>query len=246
MSLPQIPPRRGDSPRHVYFTYVGCDRGYTFEAWIAGPPMWFAMHPSTKSKPCLEEMTGNHLKCPFCAAGKLAMVKGYVPLYRSADAKPVMVVIDEAVRDEVDRIELFARVKVGREKSRGSTVWVKRLLVQEPKWQSTLPERQRAADLTFTLLRMWQIPELFDWYRNNQALAEDLPPVQKPVTGKPVESWDRFVQLGSRGSLTGSVNDVPPNVVDNADTTREFLRDVMEGKHTHTNGNGKRKPPPKG
>ena len=243
MSLPQIPPRRGDNPRHVYFTYVGCDRGYTFEAWTAGPTMWFAMHPSTKSKPCLEEMTSGKLACPFCRAGKLAMVKGYVPLYRSADAKPVMVVVDEAVRDKVDRIDTFTRVKVGREKSRGSTVWVTPLILQEPHWQSTLPERQRAADLTFTLLRMWQIPELQDWYNKQPRLHSDTAvslPTGTAVTDKG-EPYTSMLQAAAKRA--GAVVKPPEAAVDNAETTRELLRAIQEGKSPHTNGNGRKKKP---
>ena len=172
MPLPQAPRRGPDDARPIHFAYVPVDRGSAWDAYIAGPTMWFAMHCSWKSKPCVEEMTRGALTCELCAAGKLATVKGYCPLYRASDARPVCVVVDEEGRDRHERFPLHTRVKVAREKSRGSCVCVTRLLVQEPAYQTTLAERRTSADLTPTLLRMWAIPALAEWYRKRTAESD--------------------------------------------------------------------------
>ncbi len=170
--LPQIP--SGGERRHArtHFSYVTVERGGNWEAYAAGPAQWFPMHCSRRSKPCVEEMTDCDLACPFCAKGHVAIVKGYLPLYRASDGRPVVVVIDEASRHLADKLALHESVTVGRERSRGSAVWVARPLAQRPSYTTTLEARRAPADLTETLLRLWALPELVEWYRRTHVSTD--------------------------------------------------------------------------
>jgi hypothetical protein len=118
------------------------------------------------SKPCVYELTGGKVACRFCGGVKsrVAVVKGWTPIYRRVDNTPICVPVDEMQRDHIDNLKLFAKVMVGRERGKGVGVYVRAALNEEPKWSSTLPECQAEADVTESLIRMWALPEVFNYF----------------------------------------------------------------------------------
>lgn len=183
MALPQVPPGGGGRKSHVHFGYVNTGFGKNWHAYMAGPVHWFACHAKGKTKACVSVMTGGELHCERCAAGQPTEETGYVPLYRELDSKPTMVIVHEYTREATDALKLHQRVIVGRGEDVADGVYVVPALKPEPRFQTTLKERMVAADLTETLLRVWGIPELVEWYRQTHGhqVAPAAPPAKPPA-----------------------------------------------------------------
>lgn len=241
MALKQAGPGEGPSRGRAYFRYVGTVPGRKWCAYIAGPCQWYVCHTKGKSKPCLEWMTDGALPCKLCASTARPMVIGYQPLYRQVDSAPVMVIVYEDVRHVVDALRLHERVEIERQGQQGDAVSVTRLLTQEPRFQTTLPERRERADITDVLLALWSLPDLTHWYRcrrpasdNAVSLATD-PGVTS--TGEPFGPMTKAAaeKYGSDddGPMSGALDDVIRNRLA-----------LAAGKKPATNG--KHKPPPKG
>lgn len=180
MSLPQIPSEGEAGRAYTHFHYCSTEPGKKWHAWVAGPSMWFFSHPSKRSKPCLKVLTSGKLDCPRCASDVVPQWLGYLPLYREVDARPVMIVLHEYTREQVEKLRLHERVIVGREDSQSDGVYVTPALTHNPVFQSTLKERLKDADLSETLLRVWNIPELTQWYRAvmGERASQDAIPVK--------------------------------------------------------------------
>lgn len=164
-SLPQAPKRGKDPRRPQHFGYLPIAKGEKVTGYLAGPVQWFDMHTSDLgSKPCLELMTDGALSCPYCA-DDVPVVKGACPFYHSTAHKPHMVWLDEGDRDKVEKFRFLLRVQFWREKYKGAPLSVEPCLSQEPEFFSTLPEKNRAADVGESLLRMWKMPHLTAWFR---------------------------------------------------------------------------------
>jgi hypothetical protein len=202
--LPNAPRRGGERARSLHWCYVPISKGESCHCYIAGPSQWFAVHPSSRTKPCLHELTGGEIACELCAAGKIATVKGYVPLYRQSDGKPIVVLVDEVSRDTLDVLPFLTRVVVMREKTVGSAVSIGRAPVQTPIYESTLPERKKPGDLTNTLLAMWKIPELTLWYRTTHGVGDN--PVSMPRADHGVPAGGGGVGGGAGGGDGGGAH----------------------------------------
>jgi hypothetical protein len=118
------------------------------------------------SKPCVYELTGGKVCCRFCAQSKarVPVVKGWVPLYRRTDGTAICVPVDEVQRDHLDALKCFSKVSVGRERGKGVGVFVRAAASQEPVWSSSLPEYSTPADITESLINMWALPEVFEFF----------------------------------------------------------------------------------
>lgn len=175
MRIPSAPRRTGARTKPVHFTYVGTERGQPYEAYLAGPVWWGHIHMLKPSKPCVYEITGGAIACRFCGVPPrpLAVMKGWVPLYRRADGWPICVPVDEVQRDHLDALKCFTKVTVGRERGKGIGVFVRACLQQEPEWSSSLPEYTTPADVTESLLSMWKLPEVTSFFCG--AVASDKP-----------------------------------------------------------------------
>lgn len=184
MGFHQSPPEKGRGVRHVHFCYVGTDPGAKWHAFIAGPCLWLDCHCTGRARPCLHALTGGELTCEACNSGSVAAPTGYQPLYREVDSRPVMVIVHDYVREQVDALRFHQRVLVGREVGRGNSLWIAPALSPTPRFTSTLPDRNHPADLTSTLLRVWKVPALTEWF--NQTHPSDNP-VSLP-RGTPLKS----------------------------------------------------------
>lgn len=178
MRIPSTPRRTGARNKPVHFTYVGVERGPPTEAYIAGPTWWGWLHMSKPSKPCVYELTAGATACRFCSIGnhRVAVMKGWVPLYRKIDGLAWMIPVDEAQRDIVDALKTFAKVLVGRGAGRSVGVWVQPATNQEPVWSSTLPERSEPADVSTSLLTVWAVPEVTSYFCRASDNAVSLAP----------------------------------------------------------------------
>jgi len=172
MSLRKAAPGEGGASTRVHFRYVGVGPNKTWPAHVAGPCQWFMCHTSERTKPCLDWITRGALSCPRCGKSDEPKELGYMPLYRSSDGCPVMVVLYADQREHADKLELHERVMVGREGEKGDAVYIRKALEKTPKYQSSLSVRMFAADLTCTLLVMWKLPELTDWYSRNKNASD--------------------------------------------------------------------------
>ncbi|PZU56194.1 MAG: hypothetical protein DI547_17110 [Sphingobium sp.] len=185
-----------------------------WQAWIAGPCHWYLCHSKGKTKPCLHHMTNGALKCPRCEVGEHAEEVGYLPLYRMLDGKPVMVIVHEASREQIDGLKLHAPVQVGRGAERSDPVWVQPMLVA-PRYTSSIADRLKPAKLTPSLLKIWKVPGLMEWLLKRGAApaiaAPDetaAPPVKsdgKPFDGFHAAAARRYAAPASAGSAVDDV-----------------------------------------
>lgn len=176
MGLRQSPPGDRGDRGHIYWQHVSTPRGIkAWTAWIAGPVLWFKCHQLKRTKPCIEEITDGELECPWCAGGVPKHTMGYIPLYRELDAKPCYELLYDDAREDLDRLKLHERVMVGRGPGKTDTVYVMKCSVQTPVWQTRDPQRMRPADLTTSLLRMWAIPILIQWYSETERVSIPAP-----------------------------------------------------------------------
>jgi hypothetical protein len=172
-------------------------------------------------------MTEGYLSCPLCAGADQPQVIGYQPVYRELDGRPVMVIVYELQRENVDALKLHQMVTVGRGPEVTDTVYLAPLLTGGQRYYSTLPERMKPIDVTETLLRMWQIPILTDWYRRTHdpngpsVPASDTPLSQEPEQEvKPISAGlGRWVGV-ALGHRAGEVDRVRAN--------DEFVRRTRE------------------
>jgi hypothetical protein len=166
MRLPSTPRRTGARNKPVHFSYVSTERGQPYEAYLAGQVWWGYLHMLRPSKPCVFELTGGAVACRFCAGSKarVAVVKGWVPLYRRQDGLAICVPVDEVQRDHLDALPIFTKVTVGREKGKGVGVWVRSCMNQEPAWSSSLPEYSCPADISASLINMWALEEVHQFF----------------------------------------------------------------------------------
>jgi hypothetical protein len=187
-------------------------------------------------------MTHGELLCERCNDLSPPIDIGYLPLYREQDGRPCFVVLHDYTRDVVDGLKLHQRVIVGREGEQADGVWVSVAPNPRPLYQSTRAEFNRAADLTQSLLRVWGIPELVEWYNRTQARESEIVPVPvPPVTKSDGKPFDPMHAAAARRFA-------PPVEVEQtsgADAAREALKRIQE-QAAKPSTNGKHKTPPKG
>jgi len=167
VSLKKGTPGNGGQVRADSFSYTSVAPGLKgwFTAWLAGPIYWCQVHEHTKktpgTKPCLEWMTDNELRCPRCRPQFVPTWVGYVPLYREQDHKPVIVIVHESVMDLLAGLSYPDGVIVGRV-DENSSVFVRRCDTAAM-FKTDNAARRRPVDVTRDLLTMWRIPELDRW-----------------------------------------------------------------------------------
>jgi len=102
-------------------------------------------------------------------------------MWREADLKPVLVLCPESTSDLLADLSFGVFVVVGRVDA-GSGVHVRRAEVQR-EWRSSLPCRQAPVDSALTLLTLWGIPALDQWYAG-QKRRERERPAAGPIPAK--------------------------------------------------------------
>lgn len=243
MSIPKRPPGKGGRLAHIHFTYVGTPPGRKWGAFIAGECHWIDAHTKGKTKPCICEMTREELTCELCSPFEVPQEVGYQPLYRECDGKPVMVIVYGYSRELVDALKFHQHVTVWRPEGATDSVSLLPALGNAPKYKTTLRERMAPADLTETLLRLWKIPELVDWYRRTHgaaAAAPAAPPPPPPPAARTYPETDLRAKM-ARHLIDRAGGDQPETV--SADATDEALARLTQRDREYKagrNGNGKK------
>lgn len=234
MPLPQTPPGGQKEPniRYIHFGYTRTPASTSWHAYTAGPVHWFTCHTSGRCKPCLHVMTSGELVCDLCASPVPPQIIGYLPLYREVDAKPVMVIVHESVTDQVTGLRLHTRVVIGREAEKTDGVWVQRALKEEPRYVTTLRERMRPVDLTPTLLKVWKIPALTDWYKRTHGQND-----------RAVSLPDPSAETAAAGAIDGQGEQLPDAKPERDRSNRDWVqRQRAKLAEGFTVPNGKHKP----
>jgi hypothetical protein len=187
MPLQQRPPGGGGRRPRVHFIYTATPPGpkCNWHAYVAGPCHWFDCHTKGKSKPCVHIVTNGDLHCPICSPLNCPEVIGYLPLYRQIDGRPSMVIVHEYSREQIDTLKLHERVLIGRGEGPTDAVWAIPAMSKEPRYQSRLPERNAPADLTETLLRIWNLPDLVEWYQRTNGKSDNAVSLSPPPPPPP-------------------------------------------------------------
>lgn len=243
VSLPKAPPGNGGRRSYTHFHYCATEPGQQWTAWIAGPCEWYECHPSKRTKPCVHVMTDGKVPCKWCGLAAPIETCGYQALYREVDARPVFVVLHNYTRERVDALKLHERVVIGREGNQSDGVWVAKALKPQPFFTSTLKERMVASDLTETLLRVWGINELTEWYRKQfpSSREHDTPAPPAKLLEQLVAAPDHGDEPSDVPLLgTSWLGRLPPDAKAEIARRRneEFVKKNGNGKHT--NGNGKK------
>ena len=144
-------------------------------------------------------------------------------MYRAIDNRPVFVIVHADQFERVRLLKLHDPVRVGREDNDGDRVWIRKL-DSAARYQSTLPSRNRPADITDSLCRVWRIPELTEWVRSGSP-GGDVPAEGDPAAILPVMS-DRPLSPragdqeqpggGDREQPGGGDREQPPEVIGDA------------------------------
>lgn len=187
MPLQQSTPGGGGRRPRVHWVYVSTDAGpkNQWHAWIAGPCHWFDCHDLGKTKPCCHAVSNGVLACEHCSDICCPVPTGFQPLYRQSDGRPCFVIVHDYSREQIDTLTHHQRVLIGREEGITASVWINPALNKEPRYQSKLTERLRPADITESLLRIWKVAALTEWYYFSQqacdkGLSPPPPPAVKP------------------------------------------------------------------
>jgi len=165
MTLPNAPRKGKDPSRPEHFAFMRGYKGEELYGYFAGPIIWLQMHTSDQgSKPCLHLLTGGELNCPKCKHGDPAR-KGALGFYHWKDWKPYFLWVDDTREDVYASFRWRNKLKFGREKLKGSPVWAALCLAQHDEFPTTDPRRKKPADLTESLLRIFDDAALTLWYR---------------------------------------------------------------------------------
>lgn len=181
MSLRQTPPGKGGRSGHVHFVHVKTPNGKKWQAHIAGKCHWYECHTKGRSKPCVHWMTDGELLCDLCSPFNIAQTIGYQPLYKYQDGRPGFVVVHDYNRDHVDALKLHHPVYVSRGDEASDTISLTPLLSQGVLYKSSVAARMEPQDLTESLLRIWGLPHLTEWYRQTHGGRVTLPPAGAPL-----------------------------------------------------------------
>jgi len=217
-----------------HWTFEKVNHKDKWNAWIAGPVHGVWVHLIGQSKPCLRVICGTQAKCSGCENHIRLQWLGYLPLWRY-DGKPVVVGVKEFALEGIERIPLHAEVQVSRGNEYHDAVEILDLRTRE-RYYSSLPDRQRPADLCGWLCQLWRAPELEPHLRrslDDQAVAVDPLPDALPAAS---------TMLGSTAWVDG-VADALAKSEANVDLhelmkKRGYSADTLKPS---TNGHGKKK-----
>lgn len=240
MPLPQKGPRKGAGNRRVHFPFISTPKGYSWSAWIAGPCHWFDCHSVGRTKPCLCEMTNGELFCTLDHVLDEPRTIGYQPVYARDNGRPGFVIVYDYAREQIDGLKLHHQVTITRGKGKSDTVSIVYTHLNLPLYQSSREDLMRPADLTESLLRIWKIPELVEWYRRTHGLSDTpvSPPTPKvvPPETTPYKAPPDKIPFPA-GELADLMEQTAKRALDRAEQSKrnaEFLRQHQvkaNGKH---------------
>jgi hypothetical protein len=240
VSFPNAPRRGKESSRPEHFAFLRGYKGEELYGFFAGPIIWLQMHTSDQgSKPCLHLLSGGELSCPKCKYGEPAR-KGACGFYHWRDWKPYFLWVDDSREDVYEAFRWKHKIKFGREKCKGSPVWAALCLAQHDEFPTTDPRRLRPADLTESLLRIFDDAALTLWYRTTHGASDK--PVSLPKGTAVREDGTPFSpQMQAAAKRYGApVRTGDPETIE-TDLSVDYLQ-ALQGRDTRPSKNGKHKP----
>jgi len=242
MSFRNKTPGEGGQVRAFHNKHLKTGNGEKWYAHLAGPVLWLECHTVGYSKPCLHWITRGELTCKKCHPLDPKEDLGYVPVWREREGAPGFVVVKEYSRDIVDKINVHDRIVISRGFQKSDALSVVPS-VDGRKYHSSRADFMQPVDLTASLLRVFKMPELTDWYYRTQLGRE--PPVTLPegtaVTDDGVPYSDMVQGAAKRygaSVVTDLIDGIGPRL-----SNEDFAR--QHGAREPSK-NGKHKPPPKG
>lgn len=235
MSLKKGTPGKGGNGRVDSFSYTPVHHGLknAFGAWMAGDPYWCLAHEHTKAtpgtKPCLQWLTDGCIPCPRCRPQVCPVWVGYVPLYREADHKPVLVIVHESAMDLLTGLAYPAHVLVGRV-DENSSVFVKRS-DNAVSLKTDNEQRKRPRDITGDLLTMWNIPALEQWVMEQRRGEKGVALKSDGTKFSPMTSAaaEKYQPAGDGAKLAG----------DDIAATANRIKEFVASKEAQSNGKHK-------
>lgn len=226
--------------KRTHFPYVPTANGAKWPAYCAGPCHWVLGHEiNRKTKVCPSWLTDGELCCEWCSPINGAIERGYQPLYRQSDGKPVLVMVGAEERADTDKLRFLSRVMVARERENSAGLFIRSALEQEPKFQTTLPERLRPADVTHSMIALWAMPQVKAWWNRTHGQSDtevSLPPgVAVTDSGTPFSP-----AMQAAAKRYGAIVVPPGDNPDLYDEVYDRLRDKTG--LPKPNGNGKQHP----
>lgn len=226
MGLRESAPGEKKPGARLHFAYTPTEPLEQWHAYTAGPAKWYACHCKGRTKPCLAHVTGGELVCERCNAGEESAETGFLPLWRELDWRPVFVIVHSAAREAIDALRHRQRVLIGRGAHKSDGVYA----ITPPKVQGTIsstdPAKLREQDVTPSLLRVWKIAELTEWYNRHigpskegvshtPAPAAVLPDVPRVTLPLPAPSGveginDAFARIVRRAAGPNGKHKIPP------------------------------------
>lgn len=136
-----------------------------WSAHVAGECYGCMCHWWPHSKPCLSDFTSGEIKCdPAFHAGDYFW-RGFLPVYRCNDGRPMGVIVGDGQYDAVENLLYGDRVLIGHGSDRYDTSWVEKQ--EGAAYQSTLEKRKNSIDVLPLLIHMWNLPELTTWWESS-------------------------------------------------------------------------------
>jgi len=140
-------------------------------------------------------------------------------------------VLHEHVREQVDALRLHDRVIVGRGAEQCDGVYVTRALHPLPRFETAVGWKRGPVDLTPSLLRVWSLPALSEWYTRTHGISDS--PVSLPETA--TAATLRGISEGLARQAERSAE-----IAEQSRINRDFVESVRRGV-THPAPNGKPK-----
>lgn len=189
MPLHEASPEGRGKAKRFHWSHCETPSGGSWQAYVAGRCHWYYCHKEGKTKPCLECVTGGELTCTHDHNIDEPFERGYMPLVRKDDYKPVFVIVYPQLRDKIDELKWKTLVTVQRGKGATDTVTLLPALGKYAPFTSTLADLNRPCDLTESLLRIWKKPALTEWYRLTHGAIDTAVslPATPPTTPPPVK-----------------------------------------------------------
>ncbi len=212
-----MPPRKGapgDGPskRTEKWDYVETFNGdKPWTGWCACEPHWLLAHPSKKgSKPCLPWLTFDALPCQRCGPQNEPEMIAYLGIWREMDTAPKLVIVREGAAEFIEGHKFGTYVEVFRAREAGSLCIVRRMLKQVP-FRSTHRLRQKEADIWPSLLQMWKLNELTEWFKCQEGDAPrgvvPMPMRQRLSVPPPTTDVERLALDANRTVNLGSATE---------------------------------------
>lgn len=185
MTLRKAAPEEGGEQAREQFAYLNTPAGlkHAWTGWLACDPYWFIGHEHKKhtpgTQPCLNWITSGAVRCVRCGKGAEKKKMCYCHIYREFDGKPLLVIVQEAVKEVMKGLAFRSHVLVGRLDDQASS-FVKPTDTNLP-FRPENERRKNPIDTAVSLLGIWKIPELTEWYERGRWTKPTITQEQLPT-----------------------------------------------------------------